>query len=348
MAVYAIWNNKGGVGKSYLTFQIASEFARTHADVPVVVVDICPQANSSAMLLGGMVRGEEELDRLWGVPARPTIAGYVRTRIQSPYDNPRTGSNGLLTPNSLNPNIPANLYLVPGDEELELLSSRVSNACRPGPDDAWAKVHRWVTDLIEDLKVYLNTWNLTVFLDCNPSFTVYTELALSSADHLIVPFTADGSSKRAVSTVIRLLYGNGASLQSDYFLYTQQFRLSKPRIYCYVGNRMTQFLGSARAYRAVVEAIGKEIYGVWQTKPAVFSIHPDGSHTPRNRTEFDRMFRFEIPDANTASVVSSALGIPIVSLRAGQYVVNSKAVLVNQSQLDRQQPQMVQMVKLIE
>ena len=24
MAVYALWNNKGGVGKSYLTFQIAS------------------------------------------------------------------------------------------------------------------------------------------------------------------------------------------------------------------------------------------------------------------------------------------------------------------------------------
>ncbi len=25
MAIYATWNNKGGVGKSYLTFQIASE-----------------------------------------------------------------------------------------------------------------------------------------------------------------------------------------------------------------------------------------------------------------------------------------------------------------------------------
>ena len=32
MAVYAIWNNKGGVGKSYLTFQIACEYARQHPD----------------------------------------------------------------------------------------------------------------------------------------------------------------------------------------------------------------------------------------------------------------------------------------------------------------------------
>ncbi|MEN2938099.1 hypothetical protein DIBJMFBN_01622 [Mannheimia haemolytica] len=30
MAIYAIWNNKGGVGKSYLTFQIACEYAKQY------------------------------------------------------------------------------------------------------------------------------------------------------------------------------------------------------------------------------------------------------------------------------------------------------------------------------
>jgi cellulose biosynthesis protein BcsQ len=44
MATYAIWNNKGGVGKSYLSFQIASEYARTHPDEKVLVVDLCLQA----------------------------------------------------------------------------------------------------------------------------------------------------------------------------------------------------------------------------------------------------------------------------------------------------------------
>lgn len=53
MAIYALWNNKGGVGKSYLTFQIASEYARTHPDEKILVVDLCPQANASSMLLGG-------------------------------------------------------------------------------------------------------------------------------------------------------------------------------------------------------------------------------------------------------------------------------------------------------
>lgn len=42
MAVYAIWNNKGGVGKSYLTFQIASEYARTHPNQKLLVIDPRP------------------------------------------------------------------------------------------------------------------------------------------------------------------------------------------------------------------------------------------------------------------------------------------------------------------
>jgi chromosome partitioning protein len=58
MAVYALWNNKGGVGKSYLTFQVACEYARAHRDERVLVLDLCPQANASSMLLGGIVRGE--------------------------------------------------------------------------------------------------------------------------------------------------------------------------------------------------------------------------------------------------------------------------------------------------
>lgn len=42
MAVYALWNNKGGGCKSYLTFQIASEYARTHRDQKVLVIDPVP------------------------------------------------------------------------------------------------------------------------------------------------------------------------------------------------------------------------------------------------------------------------------------------------------------------
>ena len=83
MPVYALWNNKCGVGKSYLTFQIASEYARQHPDQKILVIDMCPQANSSSMFLGGMERGEVALDELGGANPRRTIAGYARERIAS-------------------------------------------------------------------------------------------------------------------------------------------------------------------------------------------------------------------------------------------------------------------------
>ena len=87
MAIYSIWNNKGGVGKSYLTFQIASEYAIQNPDKKVLVIDLCPQANSSSMLLGGMVNGERVLNAIHSVMPRNTISGYVEDRILSPYVN---------------------------------------------------------------------------------------------------------------------------------------------------------------------------------------------------------------------------------------------------------------------
>jgi cellulose biosynthesis protein BcsQ len=43
---YAIWNNKGGVGKSTITFHLASRYAEKNPDKNVLVIDLCPQSNS--------------------------------------------------------------------------------------------------------------------------------------------------------------------------------------------------------------------------------------------------------------------------------------------------------------
>jgi chromosome partitioning protein len=351
VAAYAVWNNKGGVGKSYLTFQIASEYARTHPDVRVLVVDLCPQANASGMLLGGMLDGERVLDELSAQVPRMTIAGYIEDRIRSPYVDPHTGANYAIRIAGRNAHVPENLYLVAGDEQLEIQASRVLGATLPGPTDAWRIVHTWIRDLIDDIQRSWDQENTTVFVDCNPSFSIYTELALSASDRLIIPFSADGSSKRAVRAVLSLLYGvpraQGAQ-QSQFYINSQQFRLTIPEIYCYVGNRLTQYIRSARAFRTVVQEIGDEIWGVWQRNPNVFHVHPAGSGAPRNRAAFNEMFQFEIVDANTASVVSSSLGIPIVRLTAGQHSVAGRFVAVNQSQLDNQQPNIQQLVAAIE
>jgi chromosome partitioning protein len=352
MAVYAIWNNKGGVGKSYLTFQIASEYAKTHPNQKVLVIDLCPQANASSMLLGGIVQGEESLVAIASKAGRRTIAGYIDERILSPYMSPKVGAKFALNVSRYNDQIPNNLYLVVGDEALEIQTSRVSNATNPGPSEAWRIVHIWISDLIADIRHSWNVTDSTVFIDCNPSFSIYTELAMSASDRLIIPFSADGSSKRAVRAVLALLYGvtrvKGAE-QSEFYLNSLKFRMSSPKIYHYVGNRLTQMnLGAANAFKTVVDEIAKEIWAVWLSNPGQFAIHPSGQPAPRNRAEFRKMFQVEINDANSASVVSGGLGIPISSLASGTKSLAGKRIMVNQSQLDRQQPNIRQFVKAIE
>lgn len=352
MAVYALWNNKGGVGKSYLTFQIACEYARTHPDKQVLVLDLCPQANVSGMLLGGLFEGERHLDELsQATPRRKTISGYIEDRIISPYVNPNTGANFLTNVSTLNNAVPANLFLVVGDEQLEVQGSRVVGATNPGPPDAWRLVHGWLRDLIHDIKTRWNQAETTVFIDCNPSFSIYTELALSASDRLIIPFSADGSSKRAVKAVLSLVFGIGRTVgatRSDFTINSERFGMTIPKIYCYVGNRLTQYIKSASAFRSVVEEIGDEIYSVWKSNPNPFYIHPSNAGIPNTKKSFREMFQYEIVDANTASVVSSSLGIPIMTLTAGKKEITGKAIIVNQQQLDNQQPNIRDLVKTIE
>lgn len=60
------------------------------------------------------------------------------------------------------------------------------------------------------------------------------------------------------------------------------------------------------------------------------------------------MFQYEVNDANTASVVSGALGIPIATLTAGNKNVSGRTIKVNQTQLDKQVPNIVALAGMIE
>lgn len=352
MAIYAIWNNKGGVGKSYLTFQIASEYAKQNPTKKVLVVDLCPQANSSSMLLGGIEKGEEILTEIHTTSPRKTISGYIDDRIMSPYVSPKSGANYITNVSQYNNHVPSNVFLVVGDEQLEIQSSKVTGATFSGPQDAWRIVHLWVRDLIADIQSSWNDEDCCVFIDCNPSFSIYTELALTAAERLIIPFSADGSSKRSVKAVLSLAYGvrrYGGDLQSEFYLNSNRYSMALPQIYMYIGNRLTQMNNSsAGAFKTVVNEIGDEIWSVWGTSSNLFCIHPYGSSTPNNRRAFKNMFQYEVNDANTASVVSGALGVPISKLTAGNKTIAGKTVSVNQTQLDKQVPNIVGLVNNID
>lgn len=49
--VYGFWTNKGGVGKTTLSFHMATTYAELYPEKTVVVIDMCPQTNLSATLL---------------------------------------------------------------------------------------------------------------------------------------------------------------------------------------------------------------------------------------------------------------------------------------------------------
>lgn len=232
---------------------------------------------------------------------------------------------------------------------MEIQASRVSGATHPGPTDAWRIVHAWIRDLIEDIRFKWDQNDITVFIDCNPGFSIYTELAMSASERLIIPFSADGSSKRAVKAVLALLYGitrQPGSRQSDFYLNSNRSQMRIPKIYCYIGNRLTQYIKSATAFRTVVNEIGDEIWSVWQQDKNLFYIHLADA-TVSSRKSFEKMFQYEIVDVNTASVVSSSLGIPITKLTAGPQQIAGRNVVVNQTQLDNQQPNIRELARTI-
>ena len=54
--VYAFWNNKGGTGKTSLAFQSIALYAEKHPEQRILAIDLCPQANLSELMLGGLNR----------------------------------------------------------------------------------------------------------------------------------------------------------------------------------------------------------------------------------------------------------------------------------------------------
>jgi chromosome partitioning protein len=73
----ALFNNKGGVGKTTLAYHLAHLISRL--DRRVLVVDLDPQANLTAHFLD-----EEELTSLWGddESTHGTVAGAVHPIVE--------------------------------------------------------------------------------------------------------------------------------------------------------------------------------------------------------------------------------------------------------------------------
>lgn len=269
---------------------------------------------------------------LLGQKPRCSVAGYLEERLNSPFRMIDSVESFVSHPYNYNKYIPKNLYLVCGDNLLELLSEPIRQASQMQlPQDAWAKVVNWIRDLCVALADRSSPRDSTFIIDCNPSFAIYTQLALAGSDSVVIPYTADDSSRRGIENVIALLYGLGDSSISAYskLSFSRKAReenVSIPKIHTLVSNRQTLYDGQpSKAFEAMSKTIKKTVDDIYRKQRSIFTY-------PAQLPSKDVV---NIPDYHGASIVSASLGIPLHRLKAGPQDVAGTRVQINQDPLTR-------------
>lgn len=326
MKIYGFWNNKGGTGKTSLLFQAACRYAETNLSERILILDLCPQANLSELLLGGLMGGgSNNLDSLHGATPRVSVGGYFEQRLPSPYSMPSLNVNDFLCiPSHFNSGIAKNIKLLAGDPLLELQSNAIAtlaNAQIPG-QNPWLSVVDWLNDF---LKLAASDFDVA-FVDTNPSFAMYTQIALSACELLVLPVMPDDSSRRAVQNALALIHGVAlpSAMYANYS-FTQKLTNAGrqlPQVHLLTKNRLTQYMGSASAYASVMQTIEGLVESILQKQPQIFTFAnvSDGFE--------------DIRDFGTTGVVAFAKGLPFSQLKTGKHQLPGREVQISKEYLD--------------
>ena len=335
MVSYAFWNNKGGIGKSFLSFIASCEYAHQHPDADVYVIDLCPQANVSETLLSTSDYSSAMNDVLRGNPnIRCSVGGYLEARLNSPFRELDNVEDFVCSPNDYNDNIPDNLYLICGDNILEIISEAIRQTSQLAiPVKAWSIVLNWITDLTTALQRRSGDRSAVVIIDCNPSFAIYTQLAITASDYLVVPFTPDESSHRAIKNVMALLYGidlDDPKLNSyariNYHSRAVEEGIRLPKLHSFISNRVTMYEGKeSKAFKAVSKVINS-------TVDTFYSQHKSNFSPRRDVPSKDFLF---IPDYHGACVYSATVGMPLHAIKPGPKNFRGERVQINKDPLDK-------------
>ena len=136
---------------------------------------------------------------------------------------------------------------------------------------------------------------------------------------------ADDSSRRAIQNTFSLIFGLKlpSAIYASYAFATKLKKASRklPKVHLVAKNRITQYMGSASAYAAVLAAIQADIESLLKTNPDIFSF-------ASAKAGF-----VEIRDFQTTGVVAFAKGLPFSKLQAGKQSINGHRVQVKQEYL---------------
>lgn len=338
---YVVWNNKGGVGKSTITYHLATRYAELHQDEDVLVIDMCPQANVSMMLLGGGTNGESNVLSLCTLQRPQTVVGYITEVISQGQGAAIPSPSSFYTQvNQFNNKLPSNLYLLCGDGNLEPISPAIVNYANMPPIAVGNQPWVWIHNIIKD---YINSFsterenqgrNIAVFIDTNPAFGVYTELAIVAGDKIICPVNADDSSRIATNAMTILLHGSNPP-HPIYGSWTfaakaQQYAIKVPLIHLIVGNRFTQYDGAAAAYRAMSDATAEQLYNIYINHSTYFTR---STRPVKNVNEFRDEYSVYLRDFNSSGVVAAHEGDLLSHIHSGIHRVHHEDVNLDNRRL---------------
>ena len=356
---YVIWNNKGGVGKTTLTFHLATHYAMRNPDQKVLVIDLCPQANVSMALLGssGPPGTQQNLTTLF---AQKKTVSYYLQKLTEPFS--RLDPRDFLTHvNDYNNSIPGNIELLCGDMQLELVSRSLEHKRQEDPTPSyipWAFITSCVRSFIEgynDQMKGVTTDGVTewvVFIDTNPSFSPYTEIAIAAANKLIIPINADDFSREAIKAMLDLVYGIAAEKTPPdfreyrtrmFYSKAETYGVRRPQIHLVINNRTTRYnLRAAAAYQDMANSNIEVLFQAYQSHVQCFvprqqnvAIFDTGS--------FAGQYFEDLQDFHTTGILALHTGCPLARLR-GKVDLFYTDVEVKRTQVDTYMPHLERLV----
>ena len=338
-------NNKGGVGKTTLSFFAATEYARLNPTVAVLIVDCCPQANISYLLLGGQQHGEDRAMQLSSQMPPRTVAGYLSSFLG---DRANTKLDDYITPvNQANALINDNVYLVCGDPWLDLVSTGASeqafeheNVTNRYP---WKRVIESLRRGIANLAMGTPQTQWVIFVDTNPAFTIYTQIAVAAADEFVIPVNADDSSRAGVRALCSLVYGaNPGHVLWDRWSFARQANLNGvrlPVISLLLANRCTNYSGtSSNAFYILGRDVVLALYEEYRSRPDIFNpcFHAQIAQEPSDeakRDKFAQLYVEDVRDFHTAGQVAAARGQPLTTLTPTTFTRYDVTVAITSSSI---------------